>query len=57
MASPQFHVIFDDNFNIVQAPDTNFKHTETMDRLFTTNSYKYDDPFGNEHTYVFSYGG
>jgi hypothetical protein len=28
-----------------------------MDRLFKTNSYKYDDPFGNEHTYLFSHGG
>jgi hypothetical protein len=28
-----------------------------MDRLFKTNNYKYDDPFGNEHTYLFSYAG
>jgi hypothetical protein len=28
-----------------------------MDRLFKTNSYKYDDPFGNKHTYLFSHGG
>jgi hypothetical protein len=27
-----------------------------MDRLFKTNSYTYDDPFGSEHTYVFSHG-
>jgi hypothetical protein len=30
---------------------------DTMDRLFKTNNYKYDDPFGNAHPYVFSYGG
>jgi hypothetical protein len=28
-----------------------------MDRLFKTKSYKYGDPFGNEYTYIFSYGG
>jgi hypothetical protein len=28
-----------------------------MDRLLKTNSYKYDDPFGNEHTYLFSHRG
>jgi hypothetical protein len=38
-------------------PNPNIKLTDTMDRLFKTNSYKYDDPFGNEHTYIFSYGG
>jgi hypothetical protein len=47
----------DDNFDTVQAPDPNAKHTETMDRLFKTNRYKYDDPFRNEHTKLFSYGG
>jgi hypothetical protein len=57
LVSPQFHVMFDDNFDTVQAPNQNVKHTETMDRVFKTNSYKYDDPFGNEHTYVFYYGG
>jgi hypothetical protein len=31
---------------------------DTMDRLFKTNNYKYDDPpLGNEHTYLFSYEG
>jgi hypothetical protein len=29
----------------------------TMDRLFKTNNFKYDDPFGNAHPYQFSYGG
>jgi hypothetical protein len=28
-----------------------------MDRLFKTNRYTYYDPFGNEHTYLFTYGG
>jgi hypothetical protein len=28
-----------------------------MDRLFKTNRYTYDDPFGNEHTYLLSHGG
>jgi hypothetical protein len=28
-----------------------------MDRLFKTNRYTYDDPFGYEHTYLFSHGG
>jgi hypothetical protein len=57
LVSPQFYVMFDDNFNTVQAPDPNVKHTDTMDRLFKTDIYKYDDPFGNEHAYLFSYGG
>jgi hypothetical protein len=54
---PQFHVMFDDNFDTIQAPDPNITHADTMDRLFKTNSEKYDDPFGNEHTYYFSHGG
>jgi hypothetical protein len=57
LVSPQFHVMFDDNFDTVQAPDPNIKHADTMDRLFKTNSYKYDDAFVNEHTYLFSHGG
>jgi hypothetical protein len=57
LVSPQFHVMFDDNFDTVQAPDPNIKHADTMDHLFKTNSYKYDDPFRNEHTYLFSHGG
>jgi hypothetical protein len=57
LVSPQFHVMFDENFNTVQAPDPNITHADTMDRLFKTNSYTYDDPFGNEHTYSFSQGG
>jgi hypothetical protein len=28
-----------------------------MDRLFQSNRYIYDDPFGNEHTYLFAFGG
>jgi hypothetical protein len=54
---PQFHFMFDDNFDTVQAPDPNITQEDTMDRLFKTNRYKYDDPFGNEHTYLFSHGG
>jgi hypothetical protein len=27
-----------------------------LNHLFKTNSYKYDDPFGNKHTYLFSHG-
>jgi hypothetical protein len=57
LVSPQFHVMFDDNFDTVQSPDPNIEHADTMDRVFKTNSYKYDDPFGNEHTYLFPTGG
>jgi hypothetical protein len=57
LVSLKFHVMFDDNFDTVQAPDPNITQADTMDRLFKTNSYKYDDPFGNKHTYVFSRGG
>jgi hypothetical protein len=57
LVSPQFHVMFDDNFDTVQAPDPNIKQSDTMDRLFQTNRYIYDDPFGNEHTYLFTSGG
>jgi hypothetical protein len=57
LVSPQFHVMFDDNFDTVKAPDPNIKQADTMNRLFKTNRYTYDDPFGNEHTYLFSYGG
>jgi ribosomal protein L31 len=57
LVSPQFHVMFDDNFDTFQSPDPNIKQSDTMDRLFKTNRYLYDDPFGNEHTYLFTYGG
>jgi hypothetical protein len=57
LVSPQFHVMFDDNFDAVQQPDTNIKLSDKMDSLFKTNNYKQDDPFSNEHTYLFSYGG
>jgi hypothetical protein len=56
LVSPQFHVMFDDNFDTVQPPYPNIKHADTMDRLFRDNRYTYDDPFGNEHTYLFSHG-
>jgi hypothetical protein len=58
LVSPQFHVMFDDNFDTVQPPpDPNIKHADTMDRFFRDSTYTYDDPFGNEHTYLFSHGG
>jgi hypothetical protein len=57
LVSPQFHVLFDNNFDTVQAPDSNITQADTMDHLFKTNSYKYDNPFGKEHTYLFSHGG
>jgi hypothetical protein len=57
LVSPQFHVMFDDNFDTVQAPNPNTTQADTMDRLFKTNSYKYEDPFGNEHTCLLSHGG
>jgi hypothetical protein len=57
LVSPQFHVMFDDNFDAVQAPDPNIKQSDTMDRLFQSNRYIYDDPFGNEYTYLFASGG
>jgi hypothetical protein len=57
LVSPQFHVMFDDNFDTVQAPDSNIKQSNTMDRLFQSNRYIYDDPFGNKHTYLFASGG
>jgi hypothetical protein len=57
LVSPQFHVMFDDNFDTVQAPDPNIKHADTIDLLFKTYRYTYDDPFGNEHTYLFSHWG
>jgi hypothetical protein len=57
LVSPQFHVMLDDNFDTVKAPDPNIKQADTMDRLFKTNRYTYIDSFGNEHTYLFSKGG
>jgi hypothetical protein len=57
LVSPQCHVMFDDNFDTAQAPDPNIKQSDTMDHLFQTNRYLYDDPFENEHTYLFTSGG
>jgi hypothetical protein len=37
LVSPQFHGMFDDNYDKVQSPDPNVKHKETMERLFTPN--------------------
>jgi hypothetical protein len=61
LASPKIHVMFHDMFNnifdTVQPPDPNIKHADTIDRLFRNNIYTYDDPFGNDHPYIFSHGG
>jgi hypothetical protein len=45
LASPQFHVMFHDNFDTVQAPGPNINITDIMEHLSKTNKYKYDDPF------------
>jgi hypothetical protein len=37
LVSPQFHVMFDDNFDTVQPPDPNIKISDTMERLSKTN--------------------
>jgi hypothetical protein len=34
LVSLQFYVMFDNNFDTVQAPDPNIAHADTMDRLF-----------------------
>jgi hypothetical protein len=34
---PQCHVMFDNNFNIVHAPDPNIRQADIMDRLFKTD--------------------
>jgi hypothetical protein len=57
LVSPKFHIMLDENFDTVQAPDPNNKQSDTMDRLFKTNRYLYNDPFGNEHTYILTCGG
>jgi hypothetical protein len=57
LVSPQFHVMLDDSFDTVQETGPNVKHSDTIDRLFQTNRYLYDDPFGNERTYLFTSGG
>jgi hypothetical protein len=45
LLSPQFHVMFDDNIDTIHAPDPNITQADTMDRLFKTNRYKYENPF------------
>jgi hypothetical protein len=57
LVSPQFHFMFNDNLDTVQPPDPNIKQSDTIDSLFQTDRYLYDDPFGNEHTYIFTSGG
>jgi hypothetical protein len=53
----QFHVMFDGNFDTVQVPDPSITQADTTDRLFKTNRYTKDDPFGNEDKYLFSHSG
>jgi hypothetical protein len=57
LVSPKFHVMFDDNFDTAQAPNPNITQADTMDCVFKTNRYNYDDPSGKEHTYLFSHVG
>jgi hypothetical protein len=57
LVSPQYYVMFDDNFDTVKSPDPNIKQADTMDHLFKTNRYTFNDTFGNEHTYLFYHGG
>jgi hypothetical protein len=51
LVSPQFHVMFDDNFDTVQPPDPNIKHADTMDRLFRDNRYTYNPSEMTTHIY------
>jgi hypothetical protein len=55
LVSPQFHVMFDDNFDTVQVHNPNINQADTTDRLFKTNIYAYDDPFGKEPAYLVSH--
>jgi hypothetical protein len=59
LVSPQFHVMFDDNFDTVQAPDPNIKQSDTMDRyskqtdidtmiLLEMNTHIYSLPGGSD---------
>jgi hypothetical protein len=57
LVPPQFHVVFDDNLETLQPPNPEIKMDNTLDIFFKTNNYNYEDPSGNEHTYLFSYGG
>jgi hypothetical protein len=52
LVTPQFHVMFGDNFDTAKAPDPNIEQADTMDRLFKTNRYTYDDPFGNNELHM-----
>jgi hypothetical protein len=57
LVSPQFHVVFYDNFETVKPPNPDMKIDDMMDPVFKTNNYKCDDPFENTHPYLFSYVG
>jgi hypothetical protein len=54
---PQFHVMFDDNFDTVQAPDPNIKQADTMYRLFKTNRYTYMMIHLGTNTHTYSLTG
>jgi hypothetical protein len=56
LGSPQFHVMFNDNFDTVEAPAPNIKQSDTMDRLFKTNRYIHDDLLAM-HTHTYSLTG
>jgi hypothetical protein len=51
LVSPQVCVMFDDNFDTVQAPDPNIKQADTMDRLFKTYIHMMIHLGTNTHTY------
>jgi hypothetical protein len=57
LVSPQFHVMFDDNFDTVQAPNPNIKQSDTMDRLFQTNRYIYTMTLLTMNTHTYSLPG
>jgi hypothetical protein len=54
---PKFNIVFDVNFETIQPPNPEIKMDDTMDRLFKTSKYKFDDHCGNDQTCLFSYVG
>jgi hypothetical protein len=40
LVSPQYHVMFDDNFDTIEAPDPKITHADTMDLSFKKKSIK-----------------
>jgi hypothetical protein len=52
LVSPQFHVMFDDNFDTFQAPDPGIKQSDTMDRYLKQTDIHTMIHLGmNTHTY------